>query len=179
MSTALKERKQVILVFLASLALSLSVMAIGDVILKNHIHQKMVSYALASARECDGAANLVILDGRSSQVGSSAVRLVYLADGYVSIKGINTTEAAQWRKISEFILEPGTYTLTGLRDSSKHTAALRLHLEDAVGTAANYWQYDADVQFSITMRCEATLSVRVNQDAEVDLIARPAVYKDK
>ena len=179
MSTDSKESKRIILVFVISLIVSLSILAIGNQIIKFIIRQRMISYALASARESDGAENLVIMDGRSGNVGSSSIQLKYLDSGYISIIGKNIDDTGQWKQIAEFVLEPGTYTLTGLNGSSQTLVAIRLHLEDSEGNVVNYWQYDEDAQFSITNTCMATLSVRVNQYAEVDVIARPAVYKDE
>jgi len=178
MSTDSKESKRIILVFVTSLIVSLSILAIGNQIYKAVIKQRMISYALASARESDGAENLVIMDGRSGNVGSSTIQLKYLDDGYISIKGENLDDTGQWKQISEIELDPGRYTLTGLKNSSQTIVAIRLHLEDSEGTVANYWQYDEDIQFSIINTCKAMLSIRVNQYAEVDAIARPAVYKD-
>ena len=57
--------------------------------------------------------------------------------------------------------------------------ALRLNLEDTKGVVKNLWQFDEDVHFSVDDHCKAKIHVRVNQHAEVDTIARPAVYKDE
>jgi hypothetical protein len=179
MSTDSKELKRIILVFVTSLIVSLSMLAIGNQIYKAVIKQRMISCVLASARESDGAENLVIMDGRSGNVGSSSIQLKYLDSGYISIIGKNIDDTGQWKQIAEFVLEPGTYTLTGLEGSSQTIVAIRLHLEDSEGAVANYWQYDEDIQFSITNTSKATLSIRVNQHAEVNAVARPAVYKDE
>lgn len=179
MGTDSKESKRIILVFMASLIVSLSILAAGNQVIKSVIHKRMISYASASARESDGAQNLVVMDGRSGYMGSSTIQLKYLEDGYISISGINTDETGQWKQIAEFDLDPGTYTLTGLKESSKEVVALRLHLEDSSSAVTDYWQFDEDVQFTVVDRCKAILSVRVNQHAEVDAIARPAVYRDE
>ena len=171
MSTNSKESKRIILIFVTSLLVSLSILAIGNQIINATIRQRMISYAFVSARKSDGAQNLVILDGRSGYIGSSIIQLKYLDGEYVSIIGKNTDETSHWKKIAEFELKPGTYTLTGLEGSSQEEVALRLHLEDSEGTVTNYWQYDEDIQFSITNICKATLSIRVNQNAEVYAIA--------
>lgn len=179
MSTDSKESKRIILVFVISLIISLSLLAFGNQVYKAVIRKRMILYALSSSRESDGAENLVIMDGRSGYVGSSTIQLKFLDSGYISISGINSDETGQWKQIAEFELEPGTYTLTGLEGSSLAVVAMRLHLEDSEGVVKNYWQYDGDIQFYITNICKATLSVRVNQYAKVDAIARPAVYKDE
>ncbi len=162
-----------------SLLVSLSILAAGNQVIKAVIRQKMISYALASARDSDGAANLVVMDGRSGYIGSSTIQLKYIEDGYISIKGINVDEKGQWKQIAEIELEPGAYTLTGLKGSSQEIVALILHLEDSKGAETNYWQYDEDVHFTVDKLCKASLSVRVSQYAEVEVIARPAVYRDE
>ncbi len=179
MGTDSKESNRIILVFIASLIVSLSLLAAGNQVIKTVIHKRMVSYAIASSRESDGAENLVVMDGRSGFVGSSRIQLKYLEHGYISVNGINTEETGQWKQIAVFYLDPGKYTLTGLKESSQDVVALRLHLKDSEGAVTNYWQFDEDVQFKVAERCKAILSIRVNQYAEVDAIAQPAVYRDE
>lgn len=174
-----EKNNKIFLVFMTSLIISLSMLITGNQIVKSVIHRRMLLYALASARESDGAQNLVVMDGYSGFIGSSMIELKYKEDGFILIKGTNQDETDQWKQIAEIELVPGIYTLAGLKGSSQDVVALRLHLKGVDGAVTNYWQFDEDVQFTVAEQSHATLSVRVNQYAKVNTIARPAVYKDE
>lgn len=138
----------------------------------------MVSYALASARSTDGAENRVVLNGISGFFGYT-VHLKYLEDGYISLLGNNAEESSGWKLLSRFTLEPGTYTLTGMKGVTKDTIALQLHVIDDNGSYRYIYQFDEDVKFKVDRQSKATLHVMVYPFAEdIDVVARPAVYKE-
>lgn len=138
----------------------------------------MVQYSIASARE-DGEPNRVILNGKPGYLGYSSVHLSYLKDGWISLVGDNVEESNGWKLLSTFTLEPGTYTLTGMKGQDENTIALQLHIEDDTGFYRYIYQYDDDVSFTIERAVDATLHVRVYPEVEgIDVKARPAVYRD-
>ncbi len=139
----------------------------------------MVQYSNASARE-DGAPNHVIMTGKPGFFGYSSIYLSYLEDGWISIKGDNTEEGNDWKLLSVFTLEPGTYSLSGLKGRQENTVALQLYMKDETGFSLYIYQYDENVSFSIERPVEAVLHVRVYPKVEgINVKARPAVYKDE
>lgn len=82
-----------------SLLSTLVLLYIGDGIVKHILHQKMVTYSIASARE-DGAANRVVLNGKAGYIGYSTVYLKYLADGWIRLTGDNVEESNGWKLLS-------------------------------------------------------------------------------
>ena len=138
----------------------------------------MIEYSLASARE-DGTPNRVIMNGKPGYLGYSTVLLSYLKDGWIRVVGDNVEESNGWKILSTFTLEPGVYTLTGMKGQDEKTIALQLHIEDESGLYRYIYQYDADVSFTIEKAVDAVLHVRVFPETEgIDVKARPAVYKD-
>lgn len=138
----------------------------------------MIEYSLASARE-DGTPNRVIMNGKPGYLGYSTVLLSYLKDGWIRIVGDNVEESNGWKLLSTFTLEPGTYTLTGMKGQDEKTIALQLHIDDETGFYRYIYQYDADASFTIEKTVDAVLHVRVFPETEgIDAKARPAVYKD-
>ncbi len=138
----------------------------------------MIEYSLASARE-DGTPNRVIMNGKPGYLGYSTVLLSYLKDGWIRVVGDNVEESNGWKILSTFTLEPGVYTLTGMKGQDEKTIALQLHIEDETGLYRYIYQYDADVSFTIEKAVDAVLHVRVFPETEgIDVKARPAVYKD-
>ena len=139
----------------------------------------MVQYSIASARE-DGTPNRVVMNGKTGYLGYSSVHLSYLKDGWISLVGDNVEESSGWKLLSTFTLEPGTYTLTGMKGQHENTIALQLHIEDNTGFYRYIYQYDEDVSFTIDRRVDAALHVRVYPETEgIDVSARPAVYRDE
>lgn len=149
-----------------------------DAVAKYVLHQRMIEYSLASARE-DGTPNRVIMNGKPGYLGYSTVLLSYLKDGWIRVVGDNVEESNGWKILSTFTLEPGVYTLTGMKGQDEKTIALQLHIEDESGLYRYIYQYDADVSFTIEKAVDAVLHVRVFPETEgIDVKARPAVYKD-
>ena len=173
-----KPKYKLTLIFLVSVAFSLLNLYCYDLIVGHITHQNMISGSIASKRESDGAPNLIVMDGNSGFVGTSSVRLKYHSNGYVSIKGKNDTEQFQWKKISEFEIKPGKYTLTGLSVKEK-TIDLRLIAEKDSRDPMCYYQHNEDVTFEILEPCIVRLHFRVYPGVEINTIARPAIYEEK
>ena len=170
--------RRIITIFSVSLIVSLALLYIGNSIHKSVIHQRMVQYSIASARE-DGAENHVVMLGTPGYLGESNVRLSYLEDGYIRLTGDNPSENNGWRRISEFSLDPGIYTLTGIKGQEENTIALQLRIEDSTGFYRYLYQYNKDVVFTVEREVDATLHARVYPNTyEIDLTARPAVYEE-
>lgn len=139
----------------------------------------MAQYSIASARE-DGSPNCVVMNGRQGYIGSSSVQLSYLKGGWISLAGENIEESSGWKLLSTLTLEPGKYTLTGMKGQGEHTVALQLRIEDDAGVYRYIYQYDDDVTFTIERTVDAVLHVRVYPETEgIDVNARPAVYRDE
>jgi hypothetical protein len=119
------------------------------------------------------------MNGKPGYLGYSTVLLSYLKDGWIRVVGDNVEESNGWKILSTFTLEPGVYTLTGMKGQDEKTIALQLHIEDETGLYRYIYQYDADVSFTIEKAVDAVLHVRVFPETEgIDVKARPAVYKD-
>lgn len=157
----------------------LALLYIGEVIEIQITHQRMIKYNIASARE-DGALNRVVMNGKAGYIGYSTIRLQYLEDGWISLSGDNMENENGWKLLSIFTLEPGTYTLTGVKNLSKNTISLQLYIEDDIGLYHYLYQYNEDVRFVIKRTVKATLHVRVYPEVgEVNVKIRPAVYRDE
>lgn len=139
----------------------------------------MMQYSIASARD-DGAPNRVVMNGKEGILGYSCVKLYYVGDGWIRLIGYNTEDRNSWKLISEFALEPGTYTLTGMKRQVENTVALQLHIEENKGFHRYFYQYDEDVVFTVEREAKATLHARVYPNVEsIDVKVRPAVYRDE
>ena len=170
--------RRIIIIFSVSLIITLALLYIGNSIHKSVIHQRMVQYSIASARE-DGAENHVVMLGTPGYLGESNVRLSYLEEGNIQLSGDNPSESNGWRRLSEFSLKPGTYTLTGIKGQEEETIALQLRIGDSTGSYRYLYQYDEDVMFTVEREVDATLHARVYPNTyEIDLTARPAVYEE-
>ena len=157
----------------------LALLYTGDAIAKHILHRRMVQYSLTSARE-DGAPNRIVMNGRPGYLGYSSVYLSYLEDGWISLIGDNVDESNDWKLLSTFALEPGSYTLTGMRGQNENTIALQLHIKDETGFSQYIYQFDENVSFSIKRPVEASLHVCVYPEIKgIDVRVRPAVYKDE
>lgn len=158
--------------------ITLGVLFSCDAIRKNILYHRMVQYNLASARE-DGTPNRVVLIGEPGFVGKSRVYLKYLEDGLIILSGDNLQEDFGWKYLSSFELEPGTYTLTGMTDVPESVIAIQLRISEEAGFYRYIYQYDENVTFTIDRLSEATLHIMVYPEVEgIDIVARPAVYRD-
>lgn len=137
----------------------------------------MVKYSIASVRE-DGARNYVVMSGKSGYLGYSYVYLKYLEDGWISLTGENPDHKYEQKLISKFTLEPGEYTLTGLK-AQENTIDFQLSLEDDAGTFHYIYLFDNSITFFVEKIVLARLYVRVYPGVkEIRVVARPAVYRD-
>ena len=149
----------------------------GDGLRKKVILERMIFYSKASSR--DGEENRVVLNGNSGYFGL-AMCLKYLENGYIQITGNNIDGERGWKLLSRFTLEPGRYTLTGMRNVLENTIALQLHISDDTGYYQYLYQHDEDVVFVVERTSEAILHVMVYPNArEINATIRPAVYKDE
>lgn len=152
----------------------------GGAVVRHKLRQEMLHAAAVSARESDGAENLVVMNGKPGYLGSSNVYLRYLNDGWISLSGDNTEDSNGWKLVAEFELEPGSYTFTGLKGAAADTIALQLHISDDTGFYRYIYQWDEDVRFTIGQSTMAVLHVRVYPNTEdIRMTARPAVYRDE
>ena len=138
----------------------------------------MVTYSIASARLSDSSENRVIMNGVSGYIGAAAF-LKYMEDGYIRITGDNPEEGRAWKLLSQFTLEPGEYTFTGMKEGEQKIA-LQLHISDDTGFYQYFYQWNEDVRVPVEREAKATLHVMVYPNAEqIDVVARPAVYRDE
>ena len=139
----------------------------------------MVQYSTVSGR-ADGALNRVVMNGDGGYLGYSSVRLSYLEDGWIALIGDNEEEYDGWKLIAHFPLEPGSYTLTGMRGQQVNTVALQLYVEDDTEKHYYLYQHDEDVRFIVERKSTATLHARVYPKIlGVNIKVRPAVYRDE
>lgn len=140
----------------------------------------MVAYAEASYRESDGAENLFIMDGKPGYLGESGVYLEYKKGGYIHLSGDNKNATNSWKKISEFKIEPGTYTLTGMSGVAENSIALQFRISDDSGWHQTFFQWNEDVQVTVDRELTATLHIIVYPNVNgIDTVARPGLYKDE
>ena len=143
------------------------------------VYERMLSFSKATSRAVDGAENHVVMNGIPGYFGVS-VYLKYLEDGYIQLTGDNIDGERGWKLLSKFTLEPGVYTLTGMIGVPENTIALQLRISDDTSFYQYLYQYDEDVNFRVERVSEATLHIMVYPDAkEIDVKARPAVYRDE
>ena len=116
--------------------------------------------------------------GNSGFVGNSRIYVHYLSDGYISISGYSRSENYQWKKISDFILKPGTYSFTGLSGVDPETVQLQLDYPEG-DSFKWYFLWNEDIQFTIDETKEVELYIRVFPGVSVNTVARPAVYRDE
>ena len=173
-------RKRTIAIFVISFLSTLIVLHIVNSAKNSKTRKRMVEYSAASSRESDGAPNLVVMNGEPGYLGYSYVYLTYLEDGYVSIKGSNSDNRFGWIVISNIVLEPGSYTLTGLKGCKANSLQLQLCVWNETKNGYDYYrQYDDDVHFELSQREYVKLQFQVSPYVEdIDILARPAVYKD-
>ena len=140
----------------------------------------MKEYSLNSARPEDGAENLIIMNGNAGYIGMTHAHLSYMKDGSIQIKGYNPDSSSAWKKLCDFVLEPGTYTLTGLKGFQPETLELQYSIfNEEKGGYDYYSQYDEDLTITIPKKRKARLHVRIYPFTEVDTLARPAIYKEQ
>ena len=173
-------RKRKIIIFLISMLATLVFLFVSSGIHRAILHKRMVKYAKASARKTDGAENCVIMDGKSGFIGASHVYVKYLEDGYMKIFGDNTDDSSEWKLVSEWTMDEGRYTLSGLSGFEEKTLELQLSVWNEERDEYDYYcQFDDEVSFEIIEKEKVRLFLRVYPEVTgIDAIARPAVYKD-
>ncbi len=121
---------------------------------------------------------MVIMDGNSGYIGISSVYLKYLDDGYIQIRGKNETNEPRWKLLCEFGLNAGVYTITGLFVPEDDTVQLRVAKVDGATVTTLAWQYNSDERFVLNESTIVRLHIVVYPGADIDTIARPAIYKE-
>lgn len=164
-------------IFIVSFLLTLSILFIGKIITSEVIRSFMEKGREASFRVTDGAQNLVLMKGASCYIRFSHVYLKYDYDGYIIVSGRNDTENYQWEKIADLDLLPGTYTFTGLSIDTDDVIDLQLDYREG-DSFVWFFQTNDDIHFTIEEEKKAEIYVRVHPYAEVNVVARPAIYKD-
>ena len=136
-------------------------------------HQKMVRLAAIYDRE-DGAKNLLVLNGKNGYAWNTDVRITFLDDGSIHIKG--TSDKRSWWPIGEISLEPGVYSFSGLSGVDKDTVGLTLETNNLrfapdVGPIG-------EVRFALEETTKLMVYVSVYDGCGCDVIATPVIYKE-
>lgn len=166
------------LVFIVSFFITVLLLFTGRTAMREIRRNSMMAASIASSREEDGAVNHVVMYGDSGYVGHSGIYVKYLKEGNIRISGSSNSENYQWKKIADFSLSPGKYTFSGLTDAEPETVQLQLDYPEG---SSYCWHFiwNSDIQFTIDEVKEVELYVRAFPGVSVDIIARPAVYRDE
>lgn len=78
------------MIFLISLIACTAPLYTGNAVRNNILHQCMARFAEASAREIDGASNLMLLNGEEGYIGDTGILVQYQKKGYIEISGSNS-----------------------------------------------------------------------------------------
>ena len=136
-------------------------------------HQKMVRLAAIYDRE-DGAKNLLVLNGKNGYAWNTDVRITFLDDGSIHIKG--TSDKRSWGPIGEISLEPGMYSFSGLSGVDKDTVGLELETDNH-RFAPDVGPVD-EVKFTLEEPTKLMVYVSVYDGCDCDVIATPVIYKE-
>lgn len=136
-------------------------------------HQQMVRLAAIYDRE-DGAKNLLVLNGKNGYAWNTDVRITFLDDGRIHIKG--TSDKRSWLPIGEISLKPGVYSFSGLSGVDKDTVGLTLETNNQ-RFAPDVGPVD-EVRFSLEETTKLMVYVSVYDGCDCDVIATPVIYKE-
>ena len=136
-------------------------------------HQKMVRLAAIYDRE-DGTKNLLVLNGKNGYAWDTDVRITFLDDSSIHIKG--TSDKRSWWPIGEISLEPGVYSFSGLSGVDKGTVGLTLETNN-LRFAPDVGPIDV-VEFTLIETTELMVYVSVYDGCDCDVIATPVIYKE-
>jgi len=134
-------------------------------------YQHMVKLA-ALHDSVDGGKNLLVLNGKDGYAWNTDVRVSYLDDGSIRIKG--TSDRTSWWPIGDITLESGKYTFSGLSGVEANTVGLELE--------SNNRRFAPDVgeeemvSFSIEETTKLKVYVIVYDGCDCDVIATPVIY---
>ena len=137
-------------------------------------HQKMIRYA-AQYDRVDGTKNLLILYGEDGKAWNTDVRIEYLDDGSIHIKG--TSDKRSWWPISELTVEPGEYSFSGLSGVKENTVGLVLETDNH-RFAPDVGPVD-EIRFTVSATTELMVYVTVYEGCDCDVVARPVIYKEE
>lgn len=136
-------------------------------------HQKMVRLAAIYDRE-DGAKNLLVLNGKNGYAWNTDVRITFLDDGSIHIKG--TSDKRSWLPIGEISLKPGVYSFSGLSGVDKDTVGVTLETNNQ-RFAPDVGPVD-EVRFTLEETTKLMVYVSVYDGCDCDVIATPVIYKE-
>lgn len=136
--------------------------------------QKMIRWASMNDRK-DGKKNLLVLNGKNNEVLDTDVRVKYLNDGSIRITG--TSDKLSWCRIGDIVLEPGEYSFTGLFMEDAEKVGLELE-KDNTRFAPDVGSVEV-VNFTLEETTELKVYVIVYDGCNCDVIARPAIYKER
>ena len=137
-------------------------------------HQKMIEYAAPYDR-VDGTKNLLILYGDNGKAWDTDVRVKYLDDGSIHIKG--TSAKRSWWPIGELTVEPGEYSFSGLSGVAENTVGLELETDNH-RFAPDVGPVD-EIRFTVSETTELMVYVTVYEGCDCDVVARPVIYKEE
>ena len=136
-------------------------------------HQKMVRLAAIYDRE-DGTKNLLVLNGKNGYAWNTDVRITFLDDGSIHIKG--TSDKRSWWPIGEISLKPGMYSFSGLSGVDKDTVGLELETDNH-RFAPDVGPVDEE-RFTLEETTKLMVYVSVYDGCDCDVIATPVIYKE-
>ena len=136
-------------------------------------HQKMVRLAAIYDRK-DGTKNLLVLKGMNGFAWNTDVRITFLDDGSIHIKG--TSDKRSWWPIGEISLKPGVYSFSGLSGVDKDTVGLTLETNNQRFTP-DVGPID-EVRFALEETKKLMVYVSVYDGCDCDVIATPVIYKE-
>lgn len=136
--------------------------------------QKWVNAAALYDRD-DGTKNLLILNGMDGVVWDTKVHVEFLSNGSIHIKG--TADRQSWWPIGQIILEPGTYSFSGLSGVREKT--LGLELEAYNQRFAPDVGVNEKVQFTLKKTTELKVYIIVYEGCNCDVIAVPVLYREE
>ena len=136
-------------------------------------HQKMVRCAALYDRE-DGTKNLLVLNGKDGYAWDTDVRITFLDDGSIHIKG--TSDRRFWWPIGKITLGPGVYSFSGLSGVYKDTVGLTLETDNQRFTS-DVGPVD-EVKFTLEEPTKLMVYVSVYHGCDCDVIATPVIYKE-
>ena len=136
-------------------------------------YQQMVKLAALHDRE-DGSKNLLVLNGKDGYAWNTDVRVSYLDNGSIRIKG--KSDRTSWWSIGSITLEPGRYSFSGLSVVEANTVGLELE--------SNNRRFAPDVgveemvSFLIDEPTKLKVYVIVYDGCDCDVVATPVIYKN-
>ena len=141
-------------------------------------YRKMETLAANGDRE--GKKNLLVLNGQPGFVGKTDIYVKYNSDGSIEISG--TADHRAWKVIGQMMLEPGTYSFSGLSGTEKNTIAIELEYYNE--EQMNFIRLTPDIGpideaiFTFDKATRIKAYVGVYAGASDNVTARPVIYRE-